>query len=77
MNEDSFKSFFQTVFNYLHFMELINEPYNEKIGQNKFKQYDYNHNQSIDLDEFRSLLQNDYHCALWMQTLGFAKLQEI
>lgn len=31
----------------------------------------------MSLDEFRSLLENDYHCGLWMQTLGFAEEKEI
>lgn len=53
-------------------MDLIQEKYNEKIGEQKFKQYDYNKNGTMSLDEFRSLLENDYHCSLWMQTFGFA-----
>lgn len=31
----------------------------------------------MSLDEFRSLLENDYHCSLWMQALGFAAEKEI
>jgi echinoderm microtubule-associated protein-like 5 len=42
------------------------------VGEAKFKQYDYNHNEKIDYDEFESMLQNDYHCRIWMETLGFA-----
>ncbi len=45
----------------------------DENGQRKFKQYDYNKNGSISIDEFRSMLLNDYHCRLWMETLGFAK----
>ena len=72
MNRGSFKNFFASVFNYLKFMDLIKDDYDDKIGEQKFKQYDYNKNESIGLDEFRSLLENDYHSRLWMQTLGFA-----
>jgi hypothetical protein len=72
MDEGSFDTFFSTVFNYLNFMSLIKESYNSEIGAKKFKQYDYNKNNTIGLDEFRSLLSNDFHCSLWMQTLGFA-----
>lgn len=42
------------------------------MGKGKFQQYDYNHNDKISFDEFESMLQNDCHCRLWMQTLGFA-----
>ena len=58
-------------------MDLIKQEYDDKIGEQKFKQYDYNKNESIGLDEFRSLLVNDYHCSLWMQTLGFAAEKEV
>ncbi len=50
MDEDSFKNFFSTVFNYLNFMNLIDQKYDEKIGNQKFKQYDYNKNEAIGLD---------------------------
>jgi hypothetical protein len=58
-------------------MDLIKEEYDDKIGEQKFKQYDYSKNESISLEEFRLLLQNDYHCSLWMQVLGFAAERKI
>ena len=50
MDEKSFKSFFSTVFNYLKFMDLIKEKYSDEIGDQKFRQYDYNKNGMIELD---------------------------
>ncbi len=77
MDQKSFKNFFTTVFNYLKYMDLIQKEYEEKIGEQKFKQYDYNKNGTIGLDQFRSLLENDCQCSLWMQTLGFAAEKEL
>ena len=58
-------------------MDLIQETYSQKVGEQKFKQYDFNKNGTMSLEEFRSLLNNDYHCSLWMQTLGFAAQRPI
>lgn len=75
MTEDSFNLLFGTVFKYLKSLDLIREDYNNEIGSGKFKKYDYNKNNSISFDEFESMIQNDFHLKLWMETLGFAKEQ--
>ena len=72
MDENCFCQFYSTVFRYLQHLELIKESYSDEVGKGKFQQYDYNHNDKIDFTEFESMLKNDYHSSLWMQTLGFA-----
>lgn len=72
MDEECFTQFYGTIFKYLKSLNLIREEYTPEVGNAKFKQYDYNHNEKISFDEFQSMLKNDYHCKLWMETLGFA-----
>lgn len=73
MTEESFNQLFSTVFRYLKSLDIIKEDYTPETGSAKFKKYDYNKNQTISFDEFESMVQNDYHLRLWMETLGFAK----
>ena len=73
MNRDSFDSFFGTVFRYLKYLGEIDIDFTSELGEKKFKQYDYNGNGSINLEEFRSMLAHDFHCKLWMETLGFVQ----
>lgn len=54
-------------------MNKIQEEYTSEIGQKKFKQYDYNNSGGIGLDEFKSMLQKDYHCRKWMEVMGFSE----
>jgi hypothetical protein len=56
-------------------LNLIEDSYSSDVSAAKFKQYDYNKNGTIGFDEFESMLQNDFHCRLWMETLGFAQEQ--
>ena len=72
MDIDCFVQFYSTVFLYLKELDLIQEGYSTEVGKAKFKQYDYNHNGSINFDEFELMLENDFHCRTWMETLGFA-----
>lgn len=73
MDEYCFNLLFGTVFRYLKYLNLIEEPFSQDVSTAKFKQYDYNKNGTIGFDEFESMLQNDFHCRLWMETLGFAQ----
>lgn len=75
MTEDSFNLLFGTVFKYLKSLDLTREDYSSEVGSAKFRKYDYNKNNSISFDEFESMIQNDFHLRLWMETLGFAKEQ--
>ena len=72
MDEQCFCQFYSTVFRYLRHLNVIKEDYASDVGLAKFKQYDYNHNETIEYDEFESMLQNDVHSRLWMETLGFS-----
>ena len=73
LDQNSFDSLFNSVFSYLKFLNKIQEEYSNEIGEKKFIQYDYNKNGGISFDEFKSMLKNDYHCRLWMESLGFAE----
>lgn len=75
MTEESFNLLFGTVFKYLKSLDLTREDYTSEVGSAKFRKYDYNKNNSISFDEFESMIQNDFHLRLWMETLGFAKEQ--
>ena len=66
MDQASFDMLFSTVYKYLKFLDKIQEDYKTEIGEKKFIQYDYNKNGSIQFDEFKSMLKNDYHCRMWM-----------
>ena len=50
MDVDCFGQFYSTIFRYLKELCLIKDEYSPDIGEAKFKQYDYNHNGSIEYD---------------------------
>ena len=50
MDVSCFCQFYSTVFRYLRELSLLTEDYSSDVGEAKFKQYDYNHNGSIEFD---------------------------
>jgi len=52
MDVQCFCQFYSTVFRYLKELNLIKDEYSAEVGEAKFRQYDYNKNESIEFDEF-------------------------
>ena len=50
MDIDCFVQFYSTIYLYLKELDLIQEGCSTEVGKAKFKQYDYNHNGSINFD---------------------------